>query len=128
MTTDLELSPETLARLAPYCSEFLVHAADVEGLCQGIDEVRLAAVMQAAYLRQPLYVCSLEQELVARLGEWSPLPVTYAGGGKSLDDLRAVHELGRGRVHLTFGSALDIFGGHGVKCVPRIAISSKYLR
>ncbi len=39
-TTDLELNADTLARLAPYCSEFLVHAADVEGLCQGIDEVR----------------------------------------------------------------------------------------
>ncbi len=67
------------------------------------------------------------QELVARLGEWSPLPVTYAGGGKSLDDLRVVDELGRGRVHLTFGSALDIFGGHGVKCVPRNPIPSRCL-
>lgn len=29
---------ESLDMLAQYCSEFLIHAADVEGLCQGIDE------------------------------------------------------------------------------------------
>jgi phosphoribosylformimino-5-aminoimidazole carboxamide ribotide isomerase len=50
---------ETLDTLSDYCSEFLIHAADVEGLCQGIDE-----------------------ELVAKLGEWTTIPCTYAGGGK----------------------------------------------
>lgn len=73
-------------------SEFLVHAADVEGLCLGIDE-----------------------DLVGKLGEWSPIPVTYAGGGKSLDDLRLVKELSNSKVDLTFGTALDIFGGTGVR-------------
>jgi phosphoribosylformimino-5-aminoimidazole carboxamide ribotide isomerase len=73
-------------------SEFLVHAADVEGLCRGIDE-----------------------DLVRILGEWSPIPVTYAGGGKSLEDLEIVKKLSRSKVDLTFGSALDIFGGTGVK-------------
>ena len=29
---------DSLDLLSQYCSEFLVHAADVEGLCQGIDE------------------------------------------------------------------------------------------
>ena len=77
--------------LEPLCSEFLVHAADVEGLQAGIDE-----------------------ELVAKLGEWCSIPVTYAGGGKSIADLELVNSLSSGKVDLTIGSALDIFGGHGV--------------
>ena len=36
--TSTEITEETLALMAEYCSEFLVHAADVEGLCQGIDQ------------------------------------------------------------------------------------------
>lgn len=60
----------------------------------------------------------LIQELVARLGEWSPLPCTYAGGAKDLDDLSRVQRLSNGRVGLTYGSALDLFGGTGVRCVP----------
>lgn len=90
--TELTLSAETFALLAAHCAEFLVHAVDVEGLCRGIDG-----------------------ELVAQLAEWSPLPVTYAGGAKSLDDLATVARLGRDRVDLTIGSALDIFGGSGVR-------------
>ena len=90
--TELTVSRETLVRLADYCDEFLIHAADVEGLCRGIDS-----------------------ELVARLGEWTPIPTTYAGGAKSLADLEEVTRAGNGRVDLTIGSALDIFGGSGVK-------------
>jgi phosphoribosylformimino-5-aminoimidazole carboxamide ribotide isomerase len=78
--------------LEPYCSEFLIHAADNEGLQRGIDE-----------------------ELVERLAEWCTIPVTYAGGGKHLTDLDRVKELSQGKVDLTIGSALDIFGGNGVK-------------
>ena len=89
--TELTVSRETLVRLADYCDEFLIHAADVEGLCRGIDS-----------------------ELVARLGEWTPIPTTYAGGAKSLADLEEVTRAGNGRVDLTIGSALDIFGGSGV--------------
>jgi phosphoribosylformimino-5-aminoimidazole carboxamide ribotide isomerase len=81
-----------LASFAPYCAEFLVHAADVEGLCQGIDE-----------------------DLVTALATWSPLPVTYAGGGKDFSDLQRVERLSAGKVDLTFGSALDLFGGTGVE-------------
>lgn len=29
---------DTIVMLEEYCSEFLIHAADVEGLCRGIDE------------------------------------------------------------------------------------------
>jgi len=86
--TTEKLGGGLLDRLAEYCAEFLVHAADVEGLCQGIDAV-----------------------LVEQLAIWSPLPVTYAGGAKSVEDLELVTRLGKGRVDLTIGSALDIFGG-----------------
>jgi len=74
------------------CAEFLVHAADVEGLCQGVDA-----------------------ELVALLGSVSNLPCTYAGGASSLNDLALVERLSSGRLDLTYGSALDLFGGHQVR-------------
>lgn len=86
--TDVCVSQETLAQLADDCDEFLVHGVDVEGKRVGI-----------------------ESALVEMLGEWSPIPVTYAGGAKTLGDLDRVKELGKGRVDLTIGSALDIFGG-----------------
>ncbi|MCJ1371621.1 Enzyme that catalyzes the fourth step in the histidine pathway [Loxospora ochrophaea] len=86
--TDMELDEKSIKLLEPYCSEFLVHAADNEGLQRGIDE-----------------------ELVERLGQWCSIPVTYAGGAKSVDDLEKVDRLSQGRVDLTVGSALDIFGG-----------------
>jgi len=89
--TDLWLNPETLRHLSSSCAEFLIHAADVEGKCEGIDA-----------------------DLVAFLGEHSPAPCTYAGGARSLADLEQVHALSRGRVDLTIGSALDIFGGTGI--------------
>jgi phosphoribosylformimino-5-aminoimidazole carboxamide ribotide isomerase len=84
--------------LEPLCSEFLIHAADVEGLCKGIDE-----------------------DLVSKLGEWVTIPTTYAGGGKSLQDLDLVNRLSNGKVDLTIGSALDLFGGTGVKFTDCIA-------
>ncbi|MEM6915391.1 MAG: phosphoribosylformimino-5-aminoimidazole carboxamide ribotide isomerase [Verrucomicrobiota bacterium] len=90
--TDIHLHPEILDELSQSCSEFLIHAADVEGLCSGIDE-----------------------ELVAFLGNWGGLPITYAGGASSLRDLERVDHLSDGKVDLTIGSALDIFGGGGVK-------------
>ncbi|KAH9947247.1 Phosphoribosylformimino-5-aminoimidazole carboxamide ribotide isomerase [Amylocystis lapponica] len=90
--TDMELNEESLELLSQYCSEFLIHAADVEGLCQGIDE-----------------------ELVAKLGQWVTIPTTYAGGAQSVADLKTVNELSGGKVDLTYGSSLDIFGGTLVK-------------
>lgn len=87
-------SPETesIKALEPYCAEFLIHAADNEGLQKGIDE-----------------------KLVERLAQWCTIPVTYAGGGRNLEDLEAVKRLSNGKVDLTIGSALDCFGGSGVK-------------
>ncbi|KAK2466209.1 hypothetical protein APHAL10511_001851 [Amanita phalloides] len=90
--TDMEVNKESLDFLSQYCSEFLIHAADVEGLCQGIDEA-----------------------LVTKLGEWVTIPTTYAGGAKSIDDLDLVQSLSNGRIDLTYGSSLDIFGGKLVK-------------
>jgi phosphoribosylformimino-5-aminoimidazole carboxamide ribotide isomerase len=90
--TETAITPETLQKLAGSCAEFLVHAADVEGLCRGID-----------------------RELVEKLGQWTPIPTTYAGGANSPADLEEVTWLGRGKIDLTIGSALDIFGGAGVK-------------
>jgi phosphoribosylformimino-5-aminoimidazole carboxamide ribotide isomerase len=90
--TETAVDRDTLHRLAEYCGEFLVHAADVEGLCEGIDE-----------------------DLVMLLGADSPIRCTYAGGARHIDDLARVAALSDGRVDLTFGSALDLFGGRGVR-------------
>jgi phosphoribosylformimino-5-aminoimidazole carboxamide ribotide isomerase len=53
----------------------------------------------------------VEEDLVRLLGAYSPVPVTYAGGVRTIADLEVVKRLGGGRVHCTVGSALDIFGG-----------------
>ncbi|OGQ95948.1 MAG: phosphoribosylformimino-5-aminoimidazole carboxamide ribotide isomerase [Deltaproteobacteria bacterium RIFOXYD12_FULL_57_12] len=89
--TEVIINQETLAYFARYCSEFLIHAADVEGKCDGI------AV-----------------DLVQDLGRWSSIPTTYAGGVRNMDDLRLIRELGRNRLDVTIGSSLDIFGGSGI--------------
>ena len=86
--TETELSKRTLDELARYCDEFLIHAVDVEGKADGIEE-----------------------ELALLLGDWGKMPVTYAGGVHSYEDLRLLKRLGKDRVHVTVGSALDLFGG-----------------
>lgn len=86
--TDTALSADTFARLAEHGAEFLIHAADVEGRRAGMDEA-----------------------LIERLAAWSPLPCTYAGGARELADLERVARLSDGRIDLTIGSALDIYGG-----------------
>jgi phosphoribosylformimino-5-aminoimidazole carboxamide ribotide isomerase len=100
--TDLALSRESLEKLAAWCAEFLIHAVDIEGQCRGID-----------------------QELVSSLAQWSPIPTTYAGGASSLADLEAVTRLGQGRIDLTIGSALDIFGGSGVRYKDAVAYNRR---
>jgi phosphoribosylformimino-5-aminoimidazole carboxamide ribotide isomerase len=102
--TELIVNAETLKRFSDYCAEFLIHAVDVEGLCRGID-----------------------RELVAKLGDWTPIPMTYAGGANSLADLEAVAQLGQGKVGLTIGSALDIFGGSGVKYADAVAFNRRQI-
>jgi phosphoribosylformimino-5-aminoimidazole carboxamide ribotide isomerase len=100
--TELTVNQDTLEQLGRKCSEFLVHAVDVEGLCRGID-----------------------RELVSRLGQWTPIPATYAGGASSLADLEDVERLGRRRIDLTIGSALDIFGGSGMRYEDVVAFNRK---
>ncbi|MEM7012313.1 MAG: phosphoribosylformimino-5-aminoimidazole carboxamide ribotide isomerase [Verrucomicrobiota bacterium] len=89
--TDYPIESATLDEVAQHCAELLIHAADVEGKCEGID-----------------------RDLVRVLGAWAGKPITYAGGARSLEDLKLVDELSDGAVDLTIGSALDIFGGSGV--------------
>ena len=102
--TDVRVTSQDLENLAPWCAEFLVHAVEVEGLCRGIDE-----------------------ELVQKLGEWSPIACTYAGGASSVADLERVTVLGKGRVDLTIGSALDIFGGAGVRYSEAVEFNRRQL-
>jgi phosphoribosylformimino-5-aminoimidazole carboxamide ribotide isomerase len=100
--TDLHVTPQTLDRLAGSCAEFLIHAADVEGLCGGIDA-----------------------ELVALLGRWGKIPMTYAGGVATMDDVRKVEQASGGKLDLTVGSALDIFGGKGVRYADLVAWNAR---
>lgn len=100
--TELTLNAGSLQTLARSCAEFLVHAVDVEGLCRGID-----------------------RELVEKLAVWTPIPTTYAGGANSLADLELVTQLGRGKVDLTIGSALDLFGGSGVRYADCVAFNRR---
>ena len=86
--TDVKLTREVLKELSGSCDEFLIHAADVEGKSQGI-----------------------EQEVVRLLGDFAGCPVTYAGGVGSYEDVEQLRMLGRGHVDVTVGSALDLFGG-----------------
>jgi len=56
----------------------------------------------------------IDEQLVEKLAQWCSIPVTYAGGGRNLQDLDNVKRLSDGKVDLTIGSALDVFGGSGV--------------
>lgn len=86
--TDVKIDKDTLTKLSGYCAEFLVHAADVEGLKSGVDK-----------------------ELIKALTV-SPIPTTYAGGVRDYNDLDIIGRCGEGRIDFTVGSSLDIFGGH----------------
>lgn len=86
--TEETLDETTLERFQKYCDEFLVHAVDVEGKASGV-----------------------EKELAEILGSYGKLPVTYAGGIGSYDDIEILKKLGRNKLDITIGSALDLFGG-----------------
>ena len=87
--TDIILTHDTLDYFRGFCDEFLIHAVDVEGKSSGI-----------------------ETELAAMLGDWGKQPVTYAGGAHDFKDLELLKTLGRDKIDVTIGSALDLFGGH----------------
>ena len=86
--TEETIDVSLLGRLAEFADEFLIHAVDVEGKARGIEE-----------------------DLVKLLGDWGQLPITYAGGVGDFGDLRLLQEFGGGRLNVTIGSALDLFGG-----------------
>ncbi len=90
--TEVTISEQNLGELAAYCHEFLIHAADVEGMCRGI-----------------------EVDLVEMLGRFTPISTTYAGGVRNLEDLELINRVGGGRLDATIGSALDIFGGNSIR-------------
>ena len=87
--TNVKITTDTLDMLSDYCDEYLIHAVDVEGKASGI-----------------------EMHIAKLLGDWGRMPVTYAGGIASFDDLDKLRVLGKSRIDFTIGSALDIFGGH----------------
>ena len=86
--TDVRLDAATMDELSGFCDEFLIHAADVEGKQEGV-----------------------EKNVATILGEWAGKPVTYAGGIRDCSDIEMLKELGGGKIDVTVGSALDIFGG-----------------
>ncbi len=86
--TTERITDELLDLFAKYAAEFLVHAVDVEGKSGGIEE-----------------------ELVKLLGNWGKIPITYAGGVHSFEDLEKIYRLGQNKLHVTIGSSLDLFGG-----------------
>jgi len=86
--TDFTVCRENISLLEKYCDEFLIHAADVEGKRGGVDNT-----------------------LIEILSYVTDLPVTYAGGVRNTADLDEVFDAGKGRVDVTIGSALDLFGG-----------------
>ena len=74
--------------LSGYCDEFLVHAVNVEGTGTGVD-----------------------RDLLELLAGECPVPITYAGGIGSMEDIGTIRTLGKEKINFTVGSALDLFGG-----------------
>ena len=98
--TDFVINDAGLQRLAGYCCGFLIHATQVEGKQQGVDAT-----------------------LIAHLGDITPVPTTYAGGVRDMDDVEIIALKGQGRLDYTVGSALDIFGGDGVRYDELVSLS-----
>ena len=86
--TDVVVEKEVLEKLSSYCDEFLIHAVDVEGQQSGI-----------------------EMDLVKMLAKYDGVPITYAGGIGTLADLQSLKKVGQGKIDVTIGSAMDLFGG-----------------
>jgi len=100
--TGVAINAQTLGELSAFCDEFLIHAADVEGKCAGV-----------------------ELELVTRLGAVDTIPITYAGGVRNLEDLETIRRAGRNRLDATVGSSLDIFGGTSMTYAEAVAFHNR---
>ncbi len=90
--TDYEINASFTQEIEPYCDEFLIHATHVEGLSEGVD-----------------------LELIQKLSQWVNIPTTYAGGVKSIQDLKLIKKESQGKIDITVGSSLDLFGGNLVQ-------------
>ena len=86
--TDVPVTLEVIRELGSHCDEFLVHAVDVEGKARGV-----------------------ETALAKLLSGYADRKITYAGGVGSMEDIRTLDACGKGRLDVTVGSALDLFGG-----------------
>lgn len=86
--TDEKVNLETLKKLSEYCDEFLIHGVDVEGKSGG-----------------------MEEELVRLLADFTEIPITYAGGIGTMEQIQKFREISNGRMDFTIGSAIDLFGG-----------------
>ena len=86
--TNVKINKEILEQFAQYCDEFLIHGVDVEGKSSGV-----------------------ELDLVKLLADWNGIPITYAGGIGSMEDLEMFRDTSGGMLDFTIGSALDLFGG-----------------
>lgn len=96
--TRFELTAESLGDLSRHACEFLIHAVDREGKQAGV-----------------------QVDLVERLGRIAPIPCVYAGGIHRWEDIDLIERCGGGRMHFTVGSALDLFGGKGIKYADLVA-------
>lgn len=86
--TQVPVTLDTMRRLGEFCDEFLIHAVDVEGKASGI-----------------------ESGLAEMLSAYEERPITYAGGVGNMEDILLLEKVGKGKLDVTVGSALDIFGG-----------------
>jgi phosphoribosylformimino-5-aminoimidazole carboxamide ribotide isomerase len=87
--TKQRLGEPLLEEFSAFCDEFLIHAVDVEGKASGID-----------------------RDLIRMLERFKATPITYAGGVTTMEDIESIKDCGRNRIHVTIGSALDLFGGN----------------
>jgi phosphoribosylformimino-5-aminoimidazole carboxamide ribotide isomerase len=139
--TSFAVTPASLLDLAQYCDEFLVHGVENEGKRCGIldDLVELLAqspipvtyagqIFNSISFRQSILLdnlllpmgcikAQLRLNFTRRLLFLLPCYLNFcsalqlSGGVNSLADLDRVETLGHGKVDLTIGSALDVFGG-----------------
>lgn len=86
--TTMTLTIEIISEIEVYCDELLIHATHVEGMQNGMDI-----------------------PLIELLSKICTIPVTYAGGATCVEDIQLIHNISVGKLDVTIGSALDVFGG-----------------
>ena len=86
--SEVNITPKLFDKLSPYCTEFLIHAVDVEGKQRGLDKNLIQ------------HLCPVGEHCIV-----------YAGGIHNLEDIEYLRDKSEGRLDFTIGSSLDIFGG-----------------